>query len=130
MLADNSTWQLDEQDISIILANFEIDADERIAPRLTFERHMQIVDAMGGFATYERFNRLRCPALALPSRPVPPADPGEAGYLALKERGLARIQQSGAALEIHWMEDSIHDSPLQRPDELAEAVLGFLARVL
>jgi pimeloyl-ACP methyl ester carboxylesterase len=129
-LSANPTWQPGEEDISIILANFEIDVDERIAPRLTFERHMQIVDAMGGFATYERFKRLRCPTLALPSRPASPVDPDEAGYLALKERGLARIQQSGAALQTHWMEDSIHDSPLQRPDELAQVVIDFLDRAL
>lgn len=127
MLAANTTWQPGEQDISIILANFEIDADERIVPRLTFQRHMQIVEAMWGFAAYDRFNRLRCPVLALPSRPALPADPDEAEYLALKERGLARILQSGAALQTYWMEDSIHDTPLQRPEELAQAVLDFLA---
>ena len=67
-LDGNSTWKPDEEDISIILANFDIDADERIAPRLTFERHMQIVEAMWGFPTYERYSRLRCPTLALPAR--------------------------------------------------------------
>jgi pimeloyl-ACP methyl ester carboxylesterase len=128
-LDGNSTWKPDEEDLSIILANFEIDADERVAPRLTFERHMQIVEAMWGFPTYERYSRLRCPTLALPARPAPPYSPGEAEYLALKERGLARIQQACTTLQAHWMENSIHDIPLQRPVEMAQVVLDFLAGV-
>ena len=27
--------------------------------------------------------------------------------------------------QVHWMEDSIHDIPLHRPRELAEAITGF-----
>jgi hypothetical protein len=27
--------------------------------------------------------------------------------------------------QVHWMTDSIHDIPLQRPRELADAIVGF-----
>jgi hypothetical protein len=119
-------WQPDEQDIDIILGNFDISLEETIAPHLSFENHMKIVAAMWGFRTYDRFARLRCPALALPSHPPEPASQDDAGYLALKETGLEKIQQVTPLLQVQWMADSIHDSPLQKPELLAQKMLEFI----
>lgn len=128
-LATSPAWQPGEDDIPIILANFDVDDNDCIAPRLTFDRHMQIVEAIWKFPTYERYTRLLCPALALPSRPALPHNPGDAQYLAMKERGLERILQSYPSLQTRWMEDSIHDVLLQRPSELSQAILDFLAEI-
>ncbi len=43
-----------------------------------------------------------------------------------KRRGLALAQERAPAAEVVWMEDTIHDVPLQRPEELASAIGGFL----
>ena len=75
----NPRWQPDEQAEQIILANFEIAEDDTISPRLTFERHMQIVRAMWEFPTYARFAQVRCPVLALPAQPAPPLSSNGAG---------------------------------------------------
>lgn len=125
----NTAWQPDEQDIQIILANFEIDQDEQISPRLAYEQHMKIVEAMWGFATYQRFQHLHCPVLAIPARPTAPANQREIDFLAFKERGIQRVTGSGAKMHVHWMEDSIHDIPLQRPAELTQVILEFLKGV-
>ena len=127
----NDGWlpdgELGEQIIRIILANFEIDADERITPHLSFESHMQIVHAMWEFKTYERYPRLRCPVLMLPTCPREPHTERERDFLAAKQRGVERATQSIPNLEVHWMADTIHDAPLQRPAELAERIAAFAA---
>ncbi|MBN1148537.1 MAG: alpha/beta hydrolase [Anaerolineales bacterium] len=125
----NKDWlpdgELGEQIIRIILANFEIDEDERIAPHLSFESHMQIVRAMWEFKTYERYPRLRCPVLMLPTRPRKPNSEWEREFLAAKERGVAGAMQAISNLQVHWLEDTIHDAPLQRPVALAELIASF-----
>lgn len=121
----NQVWKPDDRTIPIILANFEVNADETLSPRLSYNHHMQIVRAMWEYKTYERFQRLRCPALIVPARPPQPLSRSEQAFLALKERGL---QQAGSRINhlvVHWMEDSIHDIPLQRPVELAVLIEEF-----
>jgi pimeloyl-ACP methyl ester carboxylesterase len=145
-------WRPDDQALSIILANFEIveaDGDspeiddprmnpaaseetlasERIYPRLSYEHHMQIVRAMWEFPTYKRFRSVDCPVLLLPARPPQPQSQHERDFLAAKERGVAKIQQIQPAAQVQWIEDSIHDIPLQRPAELADEILRFLHAV-
>jgi pimeloyl-ACP methyl ester carboxylesterase len=111
--------------VQIILANFEVTQDETIYPRLRFEHHMQIVRAMWEFKTYERFKRLNCPVLFLPTRPPQPRSAQEEEFLRLKERGLEQALRHLKEGHLHWMEDTIHDAPLQRPRELAELISDF-----
>lgn len=130
--SSNSHWQPDNQAMQnivmqIILANFEIQEDETLSPRLSFEHHMQIVRAMWEFKTYNKFSRLRCPALLVPSRPAEPYSEREASFLAAKERGAAFLQTKHPQISVHWMDDSIHDIPLQRPAELGALIADFAA---
>lgn len=132
------SWQIDDQALSIILANFEImsresfqdepgaDVDEQvIVPRLTFEHHMQILKAMWEFPAYERLARVRCPVLAILSRPAEPHSSMEAEFMAFKEASVARMQNTSRFFRAEWMQDTIHDSPLQRPAQLAERITLF-----
>jgi pimeloyl-ACP methyl ester carboxylesterase len=118
-------WGTDEQVSQIILANFELAQDETIWPRLTFERHMQIVRAMWEFKTYERLGRLRCPAEAILAVPPEPHFPGEAGSLERKKRGAGKAREALPGLKVHWMADTVHDIPLHRPGELAGLIDEF-----
>jgi pimeloyl-ACP methyl ester carboxylesterase len=125
----NPLWD-DEQVQSIILANFEIYEDpisgeELITPRLSFDRHMQIVASMWSFKTYDVASRLRCPVLAIPARPAQPAPAAELQFLVRKELGLNRLSELIPALQVHWMNNSIHDIPLQHPAELANLIVKF-----
>lgn len=122
----NPRWQPSEADIQIILANFEIGEDDTISPRLSFEHHMQIVRAMWEFQTYQRLQQVRCPVLAVPAVPAEPRTPAEAEFLAYKEHGALRAQQVLPGLKLHWMEDTIHDIPLQRPEALAGLISDFI----
>jgi pimeloyl-ACP methyl ester carboxylesterase len=123
----NPRWQPDARAAQIILANFEVSEDETIYPRLSFEHHMQIVRAMWEFKTYERFTRLRCPVMIVSARPPEPLSQPELDYMASKEAGIAIARERIQRLQVHWMEDTIHDIPLQRPAELASLLAGFVA---
>jgi pimeloyl-ACP methyl ester carboxylesterase len=125
--APNPRWQPDDRTIQIILANFNIDEDEEIYPHLSYEHHMQIVRAMWEFRTYELFDRLRCPVLMVPARPVEPMSPRERDFTASKERGIVKAVERISNLQVHWMPDSIHDIPLQRPEELGKLIRDFTA---
>ncbi|MEW5872919.1 MAG: alpha/beta hydrolase [Chloroflexota bacterium] len=118
---------LSDEIIAIILANFAIDENDVLAPHLTFERHMQIVRALWEFQTYERFPKVRCPALAVLAAGAQPRSPGDQAFLEARQRGLARAQAHMPNLQAHWMADTIHDVPLQRPAELAEMIARFAA---
>jgi hypothetical protein len=86
---------------------------------------MQIVRAMWEFPTYARFRQVRCPLLLVPAIPSEPWTTMEAEYLAAKQAGVAQAEQNVSQLSVHWMEDSIHDIPLQRPRELADLIIEF-----
>lgn len=118
-------WKPGAAELPIILANFDVDEDDRISPRLTFDHHMQIVRAMWEFPTYERLGRVRCPVLAIPARPAEPSSPQEAAFLQAKEIAIQKAQQRLPGLQVSWMLDSVHDIPLQRPAELAAEISSF-----
>lgn len=118
-------WGGSAQAVSITLGNFEIGEDERIYPRLAFERHMHIVRSIWDFKTYDYFARVHCPALMIPARPKAPSGLPEQAYLQAKERGVARAQETMRDLRVAWMADTIHDIPLQRPEALADLISDF-----
>lgn len=124
--APQQKWQPDEQAVAIILANFNVTEDEIIYPNLSFDHHMQIVRAMWEFKTSEKFRRVRCPVLMIPAQAPEPLSEGEKDHIRAKQRGIAQAQESIRDLRVQWMPDTIHDIPLQRPQELASLIIGFI----
>ena len=105
---------------AIIMAGFESRADGTVAPRLTYERHLQIVRALWEVDTRARFPEVTCPVLLLP------AIRGNDESAQRKREGVAAalsLLQNG---RVTWLEDSVHDVPLQRPELVAEAILDFI----
>jgi pimeloyl-ACP methyl ester carboxylesterase len=119
-------WHPSEAAVRVFMANFEIDEDEKIYPHLTFENHMKILRAMWDWHTETTFPKIRCPVLVMPVRKET-SDPEERGYLALKEQSVQKIQTLNTQVHVEWMEDSIHDVPVQKPKEVADKILAFLA---
>ena len=111
----------------IVLANFELNKDQTIRPRLRRGNHMKIVRALWEQRTSDLFQRLRRPALLTPARRQS-ADEGEQRFLSMKLETVKRLQQElDSSVEVRWMEDSIHDVPVQRPQLLANTINGFIA---
>ena len=118
----------------IIMHNFEVYVDEStgeelIRPYLSFDNHMRIVRALWEFQTYEMFGKVSCPVLALPARPSEPSTQREKDFLAAKERGLDVATNRIRELRVNWMENSVHDLPLQRPQELGELITSFFEEI-
>jgi pimeloyl-ACP methyl ester carboxylesterase len=107
-----------------IMGNFAVDAEDRIAPHLTYENHLKIVRAMWEQRPTQLFARVACPALIVPAE-MPPADERAAQWLDLKRRSVAAAAAAIPHTRVVWAHDSIHDVQLQRPEWLAETIAAF-----
>ena len=104
----------------IILGNFETLDDGTIRAKLARENHLRIIEALWDHHPRELYPDVRCPVLMMPARQSQNPD----AY----DRTLARSESIAAAERLlpHsrtvWLEDSIHDVPVQRPALVAETI--------
>lgn len=109
--------------LEILRGNFEEYEPGRLRPRLTRDRHMQIARALFELDVPELLSRLARPALFIVADR--PTDPTFAERRALVEEALVVL---GPLAEVRWIE-GVHDLPVQRPDQVATAILDFAARI-
>lgn len=102
----------------ILLGNFEPGEGGTVRPRLRLDHHMEIVRGLYELDSYDLLTRVRCPVLLIPARGGPwPAE--------MKARAVQRAQDVlGTRVRATWV-DGGHDLPVQRPDEVADAITGF-----
>jgi pimeloyl-ACP methyl ester carboxylesterase len=106
-------------------ANFDVVEDGTIRPKLTRENHMKIIDAMWDHKPSRSMGLVNCPVLLMPAR--------QDGDEAVAERRFGREQAVERATRLLpvsrtvWLEDSIHDVPIQRP-ELVASIIAEQAR--
>jgi pimeloyl-ACP methyl ester carboxylesterase len=94
-------------------------------PRLAVERHMLIARALYHLDSAELIGRVRVPVLFLLALRGGAAGGREDPRLGAVETALRGLP-SGSA--VRWIEGG-HDLPVQRPREVAAAVVEFLAAV-
>jgi hypothetical protein len=126
MGADAVKWHPDDPSIQIILKSYEIDSEEWVSPRVRQEHHGQITRALRSFSIDRCLPALTCPVLAMLTIPPKPHTPEEQDTLTQKRLGVRRAGDTIPDLRVHWMEDTVHDAPLQRPKELGERIAGFI----
>lgn len=102
-------------------AIMQVAPDGGIRARLPRATHMRILRTLWDADPDAAFNALRRPALALLARRTP-ADAEAAQLETLRERMAERLQQAQPLLQVRWLEDTIHDVPLQRPEAVAAAI--------
>ncbi len=110
---------------AITLQNFEVRADGTIAPWLRKSNHMQVVRAIWEHRPSELWSRVQCPVLMIPAVAPEPHDERTRDTLENKRRNVALAEERLKQSQTIWMNDTIHDIPLQRPAELAQAVKAF-----
>ena len=104
----------------IILANFETLDDGTLRAKLSRDNHLRIIRALWEHHPRELYPRVPCPALMMPARQQTNPD----AY----ERTLARSESIVAAERLLprsntvWLENSIHDVPVQHPELVAETI--------
>jgi hypothetical protein len=68
---------------------------------------------------------VKCPVLAVLAVEGEPKTEREAHFLCLKQQGAARAQEQLPEAKIVWMEKTIHDIPLHKPERLAREIMEF-----
>jgi pimeloyl-ACP methyl ester carboxylesterase len=100
---------------------FDVDAEGRVTRRFRIPNHMQVVRALWEQRTAELLPRVQCPLLILPARQATAAPE----LASAKVAGVARAQELQPKARVRWFEDTVHDVPLQRPEELAAELLDL-----
>ena len=104
----------------IILGNFETLDDGTIRAKLSRDNHLHIIEALWDHHPRELYQNVACPVLMMPARQRQNPD----AY----ERTLARSESIETAERLLpnsktvWLEDCIHDVPVQRPELVAETI--------
>jgi len=107
-----------------IMGNFVIDAEDRIAPHLTYANHLQIVRGMWEQRPTQLFAHVTCPTLIIPAE-LSPADQRAAEWIDLKRRAVAIAEVAIQHARVAWAYDTVHDVQLQRPEWLASELAAF-----
>lgn len=108
-----------------VLGHFESLSKGRLRPWLRREHHMRILRALWDHRPSLLWERVQCPVLLVPARQANPQG-RQAELLPAKLAAVAMAEQRLARSRTIWMNDTIHDVPLQRPAELAQAIRAFL----
>ena len=109
--------------IDAVLANFAVLPDGTIRARLRRENHLRIIDALWQHKPSRLYPQVQCPTLLLPARQSAPDDHDRRFRRAESiARAAALLPQSKTV----WLENSIHDVPLQRPELVADTIAEHL----
>ena len=106
-----------ESGIAGSMANFEVRTDGTIAPWLTFERHMMILEALYAHRPSTRFAHLTVPTMLIP------ADTGDVAWTNDKQAAVDNALERLEFGMVRWFSPADHDIHAQYPVELAEVLL-------
>ena len=109
----------------IVLANFNIQEDGTITSRLSRENHFRIIEALWDHRPSELYPNVRCPVLLMPARQKGDDSPQARRFR--REESIARAEFLLHRGKTVWMEDSIHDVPIQRPELVASTIASHIS---
>ena len=104
----------------IMLSIFEVLPDGTLRARFPRSSHLQVIDAYWEHKPSAMYSRIACPVLLMPTR-------GRGDHLGQErrdrnEKSIALAEQSLPTSRTVWLEDSVHDVPLQRPELVARVI--------
>ena len=114
----------DDRVEQIVLANFRTLDDGTIRSRLSRDNHFKIIEALWDHKPSELYPRVECPVLLMPARQRN-GEPS-ATRRFWREQAIARAESLLPRSKTMWMEDSIHDVPLQRPSLVASTIADHI----
>jgi pimeloyl-ACP methyl ester carboxylesterase len=107
----------------MFMTMFRTDDEDRVYRRFPVHAHKQVVRAMWDQQTFALFGQVRSPVLLVPS--YMKTEGPMAGWMQAKREGIARALTLLRDGRVEEMEDTLHDSPVQRPRELAALLRSF-----
>ncbi|PKB60683.1 MAG: hypothetical protein BZY65_00540 [SAR202 cluster bacterium Ae2-Chloro-G2] len=102
----------------IVMANLTVGDDGFVKARLSRENHLEIVRAFWTHKPSDMFPQIQCPVLILPARLGPPNDKRS----EFRQQMVSLAQKTIPTNEVIWLENSIHDVPLQRPELVSQLI--------
>ena len=105
--------------VEAVLANFRVLEDGTIQSNLRRENHLRIIDALWEHRPSQLYPTLQCPVLMLPARQ---STPDAMDRRFRREESIAKAASLLPVSKTVWLEDSIHDVPLQRPELVANTI--------
>jgi pimeloyl-ACP methyl ester carboxylesterase len=112
-----------EQLGEMILSNLEV-RHGQVYRRLPIPDHMKIAREIWEQDTATLWDRVRCPVLMVPALKES-QDPRSTLWTKAKLQGIETAKRKLKDATVVPMEDTIHDVPVQRPKELASAIIDF-----
>ena len=106
-----------------LMGNFDVTEAGTVRPRLTRANHMQVVRAFWDQRPSELAAQIRCPVLFVVCEREGSGRTRE--WIDMKRAAVSRLEKLLADCRVRWFADTIHDIPLHRPAELAQAIEEF-----
>ena len=110
---------------NMVLANFETLEDGTIRAKLSRANHIRIIEALWDHHPPALYPKVSCPVLILPARQQ--ADEAATQRSLLRSETVCAAGNLLSKSRIEWLEDSIHDVPIQRPELVSEVVKRHIA---
>ena len=104
----------------ILMSNFEMLEDGTVRTRLSRENHLRIIDALWDHHPSQLYPLVPCPALMMPARMA--NDDSVVARTFRREESVGKAQDLLPQVKVVWLEDSIHDVPVQRPELVAGTI--------
>lgn len=120
-LADHWTAEIEASILHIV----DQYTDGTVSPRLSFENHLQIIEAMWHQPTLQLYASVRCP-LQIIIAEHEPFNTVDRLLAEQRKHSLEKIYALQPQARFVRMFDTIHDIPLQRPERLVGEMLAFL----
>ena len=114
-----------EAHIDILLANFQFLENGTITSRLARENHIRIIEALWEHKPSSLYKSVRCPVLIMPARQGWNSETSDKS-----DKKLATVKFASEMInnsKVVWLEDSIHDVPIQRPDLVTNVILDNIS---
>ncbi len=110
----------DSQLERVLKGNFYTLESGEIRPNLSRDNHMKIVKALWEHRPSALYSRIPCPALVLAAWKTPRRS---TVFHDMKRQLVGQVRLPRG--RVMWMEDTVHDIPLQRPVELSAIIVEF-----
>ena len=104
----------------IMRAGFHVRGDGTVSVKFARQNHMAVIEAFWDHRPSATYHQVTCPVLLMPTRGPSRSMPAE--WLRSKYDSVALASRLLPASKIVWLEDSVHDVPLQRPALVARVI--------
>ena len=123
------TWRqpsmLTPQHMEILRSNFRQEGGNTITSRLSRANHIRIIEALWDHTPPELFPRVGCPVLLMPARQK--TNESVADRRWRREESIEEATRLLPKSKTVWLEDSVHDVPIQRPELVAGVIAEHIA---